>query len=312
MSAPVSIEENAEYGAVVTKLAEDLGCFAFNGEDVVWHYTDGDGLLGILQTATIFATQVAFLNDTTETKYASELYRHQIRKLQQSKAGDAIAEPFLAQVANFIEASAVAPLHGISKFFVSSFSGEEDDLAQWARYGKKSGYAIGLIARGLWREMNSKLYRVVYDRQKQESAAKLLADSTLAFYLKGRHGDRAQADSTWAQDFFTAWDNWIYKLAPLAKDPRWKAENEYRLVHELKFDEFPQVRFKQKDGMLVRYLPLSTPCWVRRRAALLPIKKVMIGPRSEASYSEASVRLLLQQMGYADEIEISSSTLSLR
>ena len=46
-------------------------------------------------------------------------------------------------------------------------------MTQWDRYGGDNGYAIGFYARGLWREPNSRLYRVVYDRDKQIAAAKM-------------------------------------------------------------------------------------------------------------------------------------------
>jgi len=84
----------------------------------------------------------------------------------------------------------------------------------------------------------------------------------------------------------------------LAKDKKWRSENEFRLVHELKVSEFPDVRFSQKPKMLARYLPLDTPSWVKRRSKLLPIAKVWIGPGNHPAFTKISVQLLLEQMGY--------------
>jgi hypothetical protein len=114
---------------------------------------------------------------------------------------------------------------------------------------------------------------VLYDRALQEKASNELAEATLAFYLEGLHDDRQQDPEKWATEFFLAWDEWIYKLTPIAKDPKWKAENEFRLVHELKGEEFSQIRFQQKETMLARYLPLTTPAWVKRRVPLLPVAR---------------------------------------
>ena len=55
-------------------------------------------------------------------------------------------------------------------------------MTQWDRYGGDNGYAIGFYARGLWREPNSRLYRVVYDRDKQIAAAKMSPWSGLFFW----------------------------------------------------------------------------------------------------------------------------------
>jgi hypothetical protein len=102
----------------------------------------------------------------------------------------------------------------------------------------------------------------------------------------------------------------VYRLAPLAKAWKWKAENEYRIVHELKVAEFPLVRFAQKETMLARYIALDTPSWVKRRSTLLPIAKVVIGPGNNYAPTQVSVRLLLDQMGY-HEVPIEETTCSL-
>ncbi len=139
---------------------------------------------------------------------------------------------------------------------------------------------------------------MLYDRGLQEKASKELANATLNFYLEGLKGDRLQDPEQWAKDFFLAWDEWVYKLAPIAKDVKWKAENEFRLVHELKGEEFGAIRFQQKETMLARYLPLTTPAWMKRRVPILPIAKIMIGPGNHAAFTRVSVALLLEQMGY--------------
>jgi hypothetical protein len=144
------------------------------------------------------------------------------------------------------------------------------------------------------------LYRVVYDRTRQERASREIAEATLRFFLEGLTGDRLQDPEKWAEDFFLAWDDWVSKLAPLAKDPKWKSENEFRIVHELKLSEFSQVRFKQKETMLGRFIPLGTPVWVKRRTLLLPIAKIVIGPSNHPAFTAVSVRLLLEQLGYPD------------
>ena len=33
----------------------------------------------------------------------------------------------------------------------------------------------------------------------------------------------------WGREFFAAWDEWVYKLAPLAKDATWQPENEFKM-----------------------------------------------------------------------------------
>jgi hypothetical protein len=307
---PVTPEENAKYGAFVGAKATEIGLFDYKPDDIVWHYTDGPGFLGILQSSTIYATQVASLNDRNETKYATDLFKAAIQKLIEEKKDDETARNFFHKVLELVKDDPDTPTHGTSKFFVTCFSAEEDDLTQWDRYGKKNGYAIGFYARGFWREPTSTIYKVVYDRGRQEKITKELAEATLKFFLEGLQGERLQDPDKWAEEFFLAWDEWIYKLAPLAKDAKWKAENEFRLVHELKGAEFSQIRFQQKETMLARYLPLATPAWVKRRTPLLPIAKITIGPGNHPAFTRVSVMLLLEQMGYqAVPVEVTQVSL---
>ena len=305
------MQENEKYRVFVSEVAREMGAFDFEPEKIVWHYTNGAGFLGILQSATIYATQVASLNDKAETRYATDLYKDAIQELIRERADDSDAVTFLKAVLEFVKDEPDSPTHGTSKFFVACFSGDEDELTQWDRYCKPNGYALGFRARGLWREPNSQLYRVVYDRDKQLSAAKKIAAATLDFFREGLTGERLDDPSEWGRVFFEAWDEWVYKLAPLAKDAKWKSENEFRLVHELKHSEFAKVRFIQKPTMLARYLALDTPAWIKRRFPLLPLAKVWVGPGNHPSFTSISVRLLLEQMGYFDiPVDVTKCTLT--
>ena len=294
----VTAEENERYRQFVYGVALELGVFDHEPDQVIWHYTNDSGLLGILQSATLYATQVAFLNDNRETKYATELFQTSVRETIEEQADDPLAVAFFQQVLRLSEEDPKSPVQGISKFFITSFSGHEDNVSQWDRYSKPHGYAIGFYARGLKREPNSTLYKVVYDAEKQKAAVKKIVGATLRFYREGFTEERQANPEQWAENFYLAWDEWIYKLAPLAKDVRWEAENEFRLVHELKVAEFPKVRFAQKGNTLARLLPLDTPSWMKSRQPLLPIAKVMVGPGNDANFTAISVRLLLDQMGY--------------
>jgi hypothetical protein len=87
-----------------------------------------------------------------------------VRQLIEERTAEADVVTLLNALIGFTEENVEAQAR--SKFFVTCFSGEEDDLTQWERHGKQNGYAIGLYARGLNREPNSSLYRVIYDEQK--------------------------------------------------------------------------------------------------------------------------------------------------
>jgi hypothetical protein len=308
----VTPEENEAYRKFVTDLAIELGVFDLNGIETVWHYTDGNGFLGILQSGRLYATQVSALNDSKETEYATDLFREEVKKAIAEQAGKNDVVSFFQSILEQIKEEPDNPTQGISKFYVACFSSRPDDLNQWSKYTKASPgrFAIAFHPNGLKREPNSTLYRVIYDRAKLEDAVKKVVYATLDFYISGLTGERAEKPEEWVRLFYLAWDEWIYKLAPLAKDQQWDSEGELRIVHELKVADFPDVRFSQKKSSLARYLPLDFPCWVKERVSRLPIAKVMVGPGENQASSRISAILLLEQMGYPNvPVEISRSTL---
>jgi hypothetical protein len=309
---PVTRQENADYGEYVNQLAAEMGVFDFRDQEV-WHYTDGNGFLGILQSGTMFATQVSALNDSKETQYGTDLFKDAVNAVKAERIDDAQSGTFLETVLELVKEEPSNPTQGVSKFFVTCFSSSKDDLNQWSKYQKASAgrYAIGFYPNGLNREPNSTLYRVIYDKSKQEEAAKKVVEAMLGFYEKGLIGERPAAPEQWSRDFFLAWNDWIYKLSPLVKSSAWESEQECRIVHELKVAEFPRVRFAQKKTMLARYLPLDFPCWVKERTSRLPIKSVMIGPGENLVSTKVSAMLLLEQMGYPQvQVDISACTLT--
>lgn len=305
----VTIEEDNKYKDFVSRIATKSGCFDFQPDQVIWHYTDGTGLIGILESSRLHATQISALNDAKETRHASELFLRAARDLIVERTAEPEKVRFLNALIGVSEENNDA--HVRSQFFVVCFSGLEDDLSQWERYGRENGYAIGFYARGLQREPNSTLYRVIYDEQIQQTAARHLAEATVQFYFEGLTGERLDQPDQWKRDFLTAWNGWVYKLAPLAKADKWRAENEYRIVHELKVAEFPLVRFKAKSRMISRYIPLDTPSWTPNRTSLLPLAKIWIGPGNHQQASRTSIRLLLNQMGYPT-IPIETSSIPLQ
>jgi hypothetical protein len=155
----VTLEESEKYRRFVSDIAMEIGVFDFKPDDILWHYTNGSGFLGILQSGMIYATQVSCLNDTTETKYAQDIYKKAVTELIREREGDTEAVTFLNQVLEFVKEEPDSPTHGVSKFFVTCFSGDEDELTQWDRYSKPNGYAIGFRARGLVRANESDLPR---------------------------------------------------------------------------------------------------------------------------------------------------------
>lgn len=107
--------------------------------DVVWHYTDGHGLISILRGHCLWATASAFLNDQHEVGIG-------MRRLADRLVRVAENAELRARLAEWIDPRLTAgPAH--AQFFILSASQAWDSLAMWRLYGgARESYAIGLDA----------------------------------------------------------------------------------------------------------------------------------------------------------------------
>ena len=109
----------------------------------LYHYTDGRGLKGIIESQTIWFTDYRHLNDPSELIHGIEI-AHDAMRLATTGVDERV-RLFLECVANmFSHKNFSATL----EFFIASFSRERDDLGQWRAYADNGrGYAIGFAPR---------------------------------------------------------------------------------------------------------------------------------------------------------------------
>jgi hypothetical protein len=255
---PLLPEDQKLYMEFIQEQVKALGSFDFDPKTTIWHYTTGTGLLGIVQSGTLYSTQVSCLNDSTEIRYASSKFKKALAELLPKYSAQPAAVSFLTKYLKLIEEEPDRPTHAPSPFFVTCFTQEEDDLTQWRGYGNgENGYAIGFPAALLFDAPNVLLARVSYDGALHEQLAAAISERTVQFFLEGIGKKRADTAEKWEDEFLTFWDPNITRLAPLVKDPGFAAEKEYRIVHEFKLGELRELQFVQKATMMSRHLPLS-------------------------------------------------------
>jgi len=110
----------------------------------LWHYTSFAGLTGIVESNSIYATDVRFLNDTEELVHARHLLE-QIAEEEKEKIDD--LSPLLTNAlkTDIKWLFETGPLNtNFLQVFVACFSEAKDQLSQWRGYsGKTTGVSIG-------------------------------------------------------------------------------------------------------------------------------------------------------------------------
>jgi hypothetical protein len=269
-------------------------------DQLVWHYTTGAGLIGIVESGSLFATQVSCLNDATEIRYSAKKLREALSALSAGMNGEQPEAALVKRFAELLQDNEAAPTSAPLPYFVSCFSSLEDDLSQWRSYGGgENGYAIGVMVKDLFGVPNSLVARVNYDAETHGAVAREAAEATVKFYKEGLK----EGIEDWDNIFLELWDYTLTQVAPFLKDPGFAVEQEVRLVHLLEQTEMSQLKVRQRKTMMSRHLPMRFPSAGQLG---VPISKVIVGPCRHREITRISVDTLLRTHGYPSGLVVSS------
>ncbi len=268
--------------------------------EVLYHYTDGAGLLGILTSRNIWATDVEFMSDAHElafvrTELRNWLYTTANRILQDLQGGGG-PEVFRARLLTLC-ADNLDPTSPY-RVFATCFSEARDLLSQWRGYGSDVGYAIGIESpalRGLRASPDLDfrgLQRVLYDLGEAKNVLLRVADE-LAHVPLGHPG----AHSDLSTRLITL------PLGATVKDAAFSEEREWRAICIGSTTTLENQRFRQTLLGPTPYieLPLPESC----------IREVVVGPGAYSDVRRNGVRLLLDKAGWSEAV-VSASVAPLR
>jgi hypothetical protein len=269
----------------------------------LYHYTNAQGLEGILRTRSLWATDSAFLNDWQEIQYGAEpliarmtdyLASHAydkstpISKEHQSEVRLMIMESALGALKKFVASDRkFHPGYIDSATYVACLSEEHDDLGQWRGYGRQ-GYAVGFTRDGL-SEAAPLLGQVRYG----DTAVGDLCDSVT------RHFETRGVGAHPGTYGYFETVNYLMPELALVKHDAFQAEHEWRLVISPRPEKPPAARVRMTASGLTPYVE----CAFERSCVV----EIVIGPGG-SFHSERAVRMLLRTNGYnPDEVQITQS-----
>lgn len=238
------------------------------------HYTSAAGLQGILNSKSLWATHIRFLNDSKEFVHAVELALAHLSTIQQrqSDAGlDALCKALHVR------------LEGMpGNTWIISFSEARDTLSQWRAYGGEGGYSIEFDAASL-SQLASKQHfafvRCEYDRSRQVDLIRDLIESSINAFPQYRPPPpNEDSDLETRARFFAS--SWFFpkmlRLGSSMKHPAFSEEQEWRLVGGLyKTNTIASVR--AQGPLLVPYVNFELG---EANGTIDAVKSIQIGPNS--------------------------------
>jgi len=232
--------------------------------NVIYHYTTYDGLLGILNSKSLWSTDILYLNDAQENRVIFDLAKRFLLDEEE------VRELFASSVIDYINKTRGPNV------FVSSFSEDGDLLSQWRAYGKmSSSVSIGFKRTELM-DLSKKqafdLKRCIYDQDDQKELIRKGYDVIFKKSQKVNSGKkyiepvvRSTVISKQA-DFV----NYLMNIAPLIKDKGFREEKEWRLISTPDFDK--KILFRSGSSFLIPY------CEFNLHDLNNLIESVVIGP----------------------------------
>jgi Protein of unknown function (DUF2971) len=270
---------------------------------ILHHYTGRAGLVGIIESRTLWATHIRYLNDESEVRYSRELLERLAEQLR-SEYGDDWAGGVVCNIAALLAKASTSP-----DTFVASLCDDGDNLGQWRGYGAQGGgFAIGFNRerlRQVAQAQDYQLVRLMYLLSEQEAQLeKALRD---AVEIVGQWGDPLKAPPALEQLLSLGLG---FTFATLSiKNPYFRDEKEWRLVHMVVPGLSDGREKTRTDGGLAT--PYEEVELADHATGETPIIEVVIGPMARSEPSVAEVRRLLDQNGM-DEVEVRESIGPLR
>ena len=266
---------------------------------LIYHHTTTDGLIGILENNSIWATDIEFLNDYEEFLVGLREIKDVIERNRNSQKN-------IVEVADMYDLLGRVLRENLlgRNTFIASFTKTRDNLRQWMSYGKpNSSYSIGFDP-GVLENMPLDPLRhrsdeLAYSLKNVDYELDTLISRTLNFdNLK-----KMLLGKNFSAEILHKVVNDVMFGCCLVKRKHFSDENEVRMVLQTRKMDMPysKSRFRNWGGVATPYINVPIP--------MHSIKEIIIGPSISRDLAKLGVARLIRQKNIACDISHSECTL---
>ncbi len=281
---------------------------------ILYHYTSQHGLLGILSSKAVWATNTHFLNDPTEFVHALSFARAMANHTYQHDYWEHFGYALYRSVSQ---------MRG-EDLYVSSFSEKPDLLSQWRGYCPGgSGYCIGFdqaVMEQYCIEQGIRLEKCLYKHDDQIGAVEVIISAARDAFppiplteeefdslpvekqVETMFEHRKQLDAELkpeADRVLGKACELLSELAPLFKHEGFHEEAEWRIIVNGPTQE---VCFRPGPSYVIPFIALDL-----LKAKPNALKSVIVGPNPNQQRAVKAAEILVEQYGYSSDIVTSSA-----
>lgn len=267
--------------------------------ETLTHYTNLNGLKGIIESRQIWASNVSFLNDRRELHFGLEATIKVIQQLATKSALSKWSKALKVASENLAEGN-------IPNTYAACFCSKSDVLSQWRGYGgTEQGVAIVFNRTRLAKSIKNpkaSLVPIVYGLlEAKNQITKDLSDK-----LQAVQDDIEKTGDLTREQRMEEANSMLSRLLPQFKHTGFREEGEWRIVIQQKAIR-SGVCFRVIKNVLVPYLEID----LKDSSGKLPISYLRVGPGADQELSKRSIELYLKKHGY-EEVEVRVSNIPYR
>src|SRR4030042_6131247 len=265
---------------------------------VLFHYTSAPALLGIIKSNKIWATNIRYMNDSSELSYTYDLANEIITRMR-SEQKNKIAQYFFECFADYIKGNNL--YNYFFDVYAFCFCEDGDQLSQWREYAERGiGFAIGFNAemitdKHVQQYKNYGLVKVIYERSTQIKYLEYVIISCMHELSSLAKLCKKMQMPDLVFDFCRALDAGISTYAVQYKDKAFQEEKEWRIVYiQPSIDIIDKIEFRFSKEILIPYIELDLTGSSKALTNKLPITSIIQGPQSHPEIGSYSLKLFLK------------------
>lgn len=256
--------------------------------DILAHYTNIDGALGILGRKEIWASNIMYLNDKEELIHALKSIEKPLKEILELVENKSVVHSAIDSISNKIS------INNIPDTYATSFCLNEDKLSMWRGYSHKSqGVSISFkydYISKISKNKNINSNKVIYSKFSTERELQKQIKSQIRSFIDieeiiGNSGSylRNHIESS------------IYLILARFKHIGFKDEGEWRLITQDK-DGKIRPQFRPHGNRIIPYITLPL------ENISTGIKKITVGPGNDQELTAKSIKKFMKHNDLNEDI----------
>jgi len=261
-------------------------------QERLYHYTNFTGLLGIVDSRALWASDIRYMNDSAELKHTADLIHTEVtHRIGAGHAKPDLLNQFLDWVTHRITNGHM--------LFASSFRSNGNLLSQWRGYSRLGkGVSLGFNPDYILRcakQQSFQIGKCIYSRESQRRLISQVVDSVEA--LAEEHhpksdNQKEQGDNSYHSVFHMI-ESDLLRIAAILKHPSFREEEEWRIVSPVITDYVSApVLFREGASMLVPYFEFNL---IAEKSFSIGLEHLFLGPTPNIIISMNSLAMFLSK-----------------